>query len=200
MTRVREAHAAAEKETAALRDEKETLDAKLERANSTAEIAWKRCQDLSSRLNGWVRKGVDDNRSGASTPPRVLEELTDALNTARKDASREARRATDAEAKVLNMASSEMLLKSRLEDKERIAAEASEAILASAEKASGDISRLSSELAARGGFTTPAGSPASSPKPRRPNTLRTGGKPTSSPRRLKPSARSSTPPTSDSPS
>ena len=155
LTRVREAHAAAEKETAALRDEKETLDAKLERANSTAEIAWKRCQDLSSRLNGWVRKGVDDNRSGASTPPRVLEELTDALNTARKDASREARRATDAEAKVLNMASSEMLLKSRLEDKERIAAEASEAILASAEKASGDISRLSSELAARGGFTTP---------------------------------------------
>ena len=55
----------------------------------------------------------------------------------------------------MNMASSEMLLKSRLEDKERIAAEASEAILASAEKASGDISRLSSELAARGGFTTP---------------------------------------------
>ena len=155
LTRVREAHAAAEKETAALRDEKETLDAKLERANSTAEIAWKRCQDLSSRLNGWVRNGVDDNRSGASTPPRVLEELTDALNTARKDASREARRAADAEAKVLNMASSEMLLKSRLEDKERIAAEASEAILASAEKASGDISRLSSELAARGGFTTP---------------------------------------------
>ena len=155
LTRVREAHAAAEKETAALRDEKETLDAKLERANSTAEIAWKRCQDLSSRLNGWVRKGVDDNRSGASTPPRVLEELTDALNTARKDASREARRAADAEAKALNMASSEMLLKSRLEDKERIAAEASEAILASAEKASGDISRLSSELAARGGFITP---------------------------------------------
>ena len=37
LTRVREAHAAAEKETAALRDEKETLNAKLERANSTAE-------------------------------------------------------------------------------------------------------------------------------------------------------------------
>ena len=158
LRRVRELHAASEKTAASLRDEKETLDAKLERANSTATIAWKRCQDLSSRLNGWVRKGVDDVPSGGSySPPRVLEELTDALNTARKDASNQSRRADDAEARALNLASSEMLLKSRLEDKKRVANEANEAILASAEKASGDIAALSGELTGLrgGGYATP---------------------------------------------
>lgn len=158
LRRIRELHAASEKTAASLRDEKETLDAKLERANSTATIAWKRCQDLSSRLNGWVRKGVDDVPSGGSySPPRVLEELTDALNTARKDASNQSRRADDAEARALNLASSEMLLKSRLEDKKRVAHEANEAILASAEKASGDIAALSGELAGLrgGGYATP---------------------------------------------